>query len=291
LELSLGLTFQKEQVINAQNIPPEAQKVFVPAPGHAFVGGDFSNLELRVAAFDFNDPVLQKMFDEGANIHDLNTQVMFGITRDHPNWKSIRRAAKIFVFGRIYAGGIRGIFERVAAEAPEVNLTMAQFRTADRKFFDAHPALAKGFEEAARTARETRMCITATGRKRFFLGTPDECEREGINTRIQSVAADIESESLIDLYKECQKHDDWKLVATVHDSNVIECRIEEVKLCASVMKRVMEKPRHLWGKDVVFPADISVSTKSWGELEPLEDWLKAQKPATKRPRNTHHPKA
>jgi DNA polymerase-1 len=266
----------------------------VPAHDHAFVAGDFSNLELRVMSFDFDDPVLQQMFDKGINIHDANTKVMFGITKSHPHWKTIRRAAKIFVFGRVYGGGVRGIFERVAAEVPEVNFTMAQFRSADRKFFDAHPALAKGFEEAARTARDTRVCVTATGRKRFFLGTPDECEREGINTRIQSVAADIESASLIDLYAECEKHEDWKLVATVHDSNVIECPVADVKECARVMKATMEKPRHLWGKEIVFPADISVSEKSWGELEDLDKWLEEQsktKSLKQRSRNTHPRKA
>jgi DNA polymerase I len=291
LVLLRGQTSTWRKAINAQNIPEEARKIFIPAPGRAFVSGDFSNLELRVMAFDFNDEVLQQMFKEGVNIHDANTKAMFGINKTHRDWDHIRKAAKIAVFGRSYGGGVRGIFERVSAKVPEFNFTMAMFRTADRRYFEAHPKLEKGFAEASRTARETRCCVTATGRKRFFLGTPDEVEREGINTRIQGAAGDIESESLIDLYEECQKHDDWKLVATVHDSNVIECRIEEVKLCASAMKRIMEKPRHLWGKDVIFPCDISVSSKSWGELEPLEDWLKAQKPATKRPRNTHHPKA
>jgi DNA polymerase I-like protein with 3'-5' exonuclease and polymerase domains len=241
------------------------------------VSGDFSNLELRVMAYDFVDDVLQSMFTEGKNIHDENTKVMFGIAKNHKDWKSIRKAAKVFVFGRSYGGGVRGIFERVCAQVPEVNLTMAQFRTADRKYFDAHPALAKGFDAAAKTACETRTCVTATGRKRFFLGTFDEVSREGINTRIQGAAGDIENESLIDLYDECQRHEDWKLVATVHDSNVIECRISDVRECAEVLKRTMEKPRHLWGRDVVFPADIAVSTVSWGELKDYDEWIKEQK--------------
>jgi len=260
--------------MNWQNLPESARKVFVPAPGHAFVSGDFSNLELRVMAYDFDDEVLQRMFTEGKNIHDENTKVMFGIDKDNPKWKENRKAAKIFVFGRSYGGGVRGIFERVSAQVPEVSLTMAQFRSADRKYFEAHPKLAAGFEKASKTARETRVCVTATGRKRFFLGTVDEIEREGINTRIQGAAGDIENESLIELYEECQKHEDWKLVATVHDSNVIECPIEEIDECAKTMKAIMEKPRHLWGREVVFPVDISVSTSSWGEMKDYDEWKK-----------------
>ena len=235
-------------------------------------------------AYEFGDTVLERMFAEGKNIHTENTKVMFGITEKHPDWSHIRKAAKIAVFGRSYGGGVRGIFERVSAKVPEFNFTMAMFKTADRKYFEAHPALALGFEQASQKARNTRVCTTATGRKRFFLGMPDEVEREGINTPIQGAAGDIENESLIDLYEECQNHEDWKLVATVHDSNVIECPIAEIDLCASVMKSIMEKPRHLWGREIVFPVDVSVSTKSWGELVPIEEWTKEQ---TKRTRKTH----
>lgn len=274
--------------MNAQNIPEEARKIFVPAYGHAFVSGDFSNLELRVMAYEFGDTTLERMFSEGKNIHDENTRVMFGIDKKNPQWTHIRKAAKIAVFGRSYGGGIRGIFERVSAKVPEFNFTMAMFRTADRKYFEAHPALDIGFQKASKTARDTRVCITATGRKRFFLGTPEEVEREGINTPIQGVAGDIENESLIDLYEECEKHIDWKLVATVHDSNVIECPIEEVKSCAKVMKRIMEKPRHLWGKTIVFPCDISVSTVSWGEMKDYEKWIKEETKPSRRVASPRH---
>ena len=263
--------------MNWQNLPTEAKSLFVPEHGCAFVAGDFSNLELRVMSFAFDDKPLQEMFHKGMNIHDENTKIMFGIDENHPNWKYFRRAAKVFVFGRSYGGGIRGIYERVSSEVPEVNLTMAQFRTVDKKYFDAHPGLAKGFAEAAKVARETRCCTTATGRKRFFLGTPEEVEREGINTVIQGAAADIENESLIELYAECKKHKAWKLVATVHDSNVVECPIADIDLCAKAIKSIMEKPRHLWNRDIVFPADIEVSTVSWGETQSYEDYKAKQK--------------
>jgi DNA polymerase I len=263
--------------MNAQNIPSEAKKVFVPEAEHAFVQGDFSNLELRVMAFEFEDKPLQEMFEKGKNIHDENTKVMFNIDKTHKDWKTIRRAAKVFVFGRSYGGGIRGIYERVSADVPELSFTMAQFRNADRKYFEAHPGLAKGFELASKTARDTRVCVTATGRKRFFLGTPEEIEREGINTPIQGAAGDIANESLIDVYNECLKHEDWKLVSMVHDSIVIECPIADIDACAKILKSTMEKPRHLWNRDVVFPADIEVSTKSLGEMISYEEFTDQKK--------------
>jgi DNA polymerase I len=268
--------------MNAQNIPSEAKKVFIPEANHAFVQGDFSNLELRVMAYEFDDKPLQQMFKEGKNIHDENTKVMFGIDKSHKDWKTIRRAAKVFVFGRSYGGGIRGIYERVSADVPELSFTMAQFRSADRKYFEAHPGLDAGFKKASQTARDTRVCVTATGRKRFFLGTPEEIEREGINTPIQGAAGDIANESLIDAYAECLKHDDWKLVSMVHDSIVIECPTAEIEACAKALKAIMEKPRHLWNKNVIFPADIEVSTSSLGEMISYEEYIDKKRQKAKR---------
>jgi DNA polymerase I len=256
--------------MNGQNLPAEAKSVFAPEKGHAFVQGDFSNLELRVAAYAFEDDVLQRMFAEGKNIHDENTRAMFGIDESHPNWKYIRRAAKIFVFGRLYGGGVGGIYERINAQVPEVALTMAQFRAADKKFFDAHPALAVGMKAASQKAVDTRVCVTATGRKRFFLGTPEEIEREGINTPIQGAAGDIANESLIDMYEVCKRTLDWKLVSMVHDSIVVECPVADIDACARALKSIMEKPRKLWNREVVFPADIECSTSSLGEMKPYE---------------------
>jgi DNA polymerase I-like protein with 3'-5' exonuclease and polymerase domains len=219
---------------------------------------------------------MQKMFAEGKKVHDIFVKIMFDIERSNPNFSHFKKAEKIAVFGRGYGGGIRGIYERVSAKVPEFNFTMAQFRIADRKFFAMFPNLAKGMDEASKKALATRTSVTATGRKRFYLGTPEEVKREGINTPIQGTAGDIENESLIDLYAECLLHDDWRLCNSVHDSNIVECPIADVPLCANRMKAIMEKPRKLWNKTVIFPADISVSTKSWGEMLDYEDWIKEQ---------------
>jgi DNA polymerase-1 len=263
--------------VNFQNIPSDAKKVFVPERGHAFVQGDFRNLELVVMSYEFGDVVLQEMFAKGMNIHTENTKVAFGIDESNPNWKLFRQAMKKHIFKRSYGGGIRSSYETICAELPEFKITFAQLKRADDAFFNAHPALRDGFAKAAATARDTRTCVTATGRKRFFLGMPEEIEREGINTPIQGAAGDIANESIIDVYEECLKHDDWKMVATVHDSIVIECLIVDIDLCAKTLKHIMEKPRHLWNRDVIFPVDIEISTTSWAEMEPYDEWKQKAK--------------
>jgi DNA polymerase I len=261
--------------MNIQNFPKSARKIFVPEPGNAFVNGDFKSLELVVMAYEFNDEALIEVIRSGKSPHDLNTKDMFGIVKGSPNWSKLRPVAKKGVFGRSYGGGTRGIYERLCAEEPDLIITYAEYCAADKRYFDAHPALVAGFAEAAKTARETRCCTTATGRKRFFLGTSDEVEREGINTKIQSVAGDVENETLIDLYPKCRERS-WKLIVSVHDSNLIECPIADIDACATMLKSTMEKPRQLWGKSISFPADIEVSTKSWGEMESYDDFRKGK---------------
>jgi len=81
---------------------------------------------------------------------------------------------------------------------------------------------------------------------------------------------------LIDLLEELQGRPTWLLCVSVHDSNLIECPIPDIMDCALFLKSIMEKPRHLWGKDIVFGADVEVSTKSWGEMEPYEEYQKRE---------------
>jgi DNA polymerase I-like protein with 3'-5' exonuclease and polymerase domains len=262
--------------MNIQNQPKIVRKVFVPGRGNAFVNGDFKSLELFVMAYDFGDKALIRACEEKRSPHDDNTKDMFGIEKPDPNWSNLRSVAKKGVFGRSYGGGLRGIYERLCAEEPDLIMTFAQYKAADKRYFDAHPALVKGFDEAANTATTTRCCTTATGRKRFFLGTLDEVAREGINTRIQSVAGDIENETLIDLYPICLEHK-WLMLVSVHDSNLIECPIADIDECAETLRATMEKPRKLWGKSVVFPADIEVSLTSWGEMVNYEEWKRKAK--------------
>ena len=73
---------------NLQNIPvrtdlgAEIRKMFVPKPGCVLVDADYSQIELRVLAHIAEDPVMQKAFCDGNDIHTATAAQVFGVSID-----------------------------------------------------------------------------------------------------------------------------------------------------------------------------------------------------------------
>lgn len=170
---------------NVQNIPKEAKKIFVAPEAHVLLQLDYSNLELRILAEVSDDKVAKKAFAEGKNIHDENTKAMFGLSPEDPMWDAARRACKTYIFGRNYGGGLKGIHGRVTKAVPELNLTYSHFCERDKAYRSAHPSYEKWYNETVKQVQSERCLTNAFGRKRYFLGRPNEIIREGLNFPIQ----------------------------------------------------------------------------------------------------------
>lgn len=255
---------------NMQNIPPEAKHLFVAPEGSVFLQFDYSNLELRVMAEISDDDVLREVFAKGLNVHSENCRQMFQIDEDHPMWKVARRAGKIYIFGRNYGGGLKGIHARVVKEVPELNLTYERFCEIDEKYRKAHPKYDSWRNSVIREVESTRRLENAFGRVRYFLGRPNEIVREGLNFPIQSTAADIINLAMIELEKRMQKGTlKAKMVGQVHDSLLFEVNSRGYKAVAKQIKEIMEQEVVIKGNRVRFPVDVEVGS-NWGELKELK---------------------
>jgi uracil-DNA glycosylase family 4 len=278
---------------NLQNVPMEARKCFVPEVGHVYVEADFSNIELRVLALASNDDVLQAQFDAGLSIHDENCKALFGIQPDHPTWKSARKAIKTGIFGLVYGGSLRSIYEKVVIQVPELNLTYDRWCEIWDRYFKLHPAYLAWKNAAVAQILATRCVETAYGRKRYLLGDEQEILREGPNAIIQGTASEIVLEGVRDVLSEFTEGD-WgserpRLVACVHDSALSETPSKAAEDVASTLKRFLERPRDLerWGKrQVKFPVELAWSEVSWGEMKPWEAKSNGEQPALQRRRTT-----
>lgn len=255
---------------NMQNIPSEAKHIFVAAERMLFIQLDYSNLELRVLAEISNDEVLRSIFNRGLNVHSENCKVMFQIDEDHPLWKTARRACKIYIFGRNYGGGLKGIFARVAKEVPELNLTYDRFCRIDEEYRSAHPAYDHWRESVVSTVQKERRLENAFGRVRYFLGRPAEIVREGLNFPIQSTSADVINRAMITLFR-LQEEGKLKgrVVGQVHDSLLFEVPKSSYKKEAKLIKSVMEESVTINGRKCIFPVDVEVG-ENWGELKEIK---------------------
>ena len=238
------------------------------APGHALLSADYDNLEVRVLAYEMGDPVLIAQLERGENIHDLNTQVLFGVNKDDKNWSNLRAAAKIWQFGRNqYGGGDRKIYEQIIAKSPGVHLTFADFKEATRKWEQRYSAYRPWRNALECRIREHRKVTDAFGRTRQLLGSERDIVKEGINHVIQAPAAHIKNQALIAI-------DDWleahaptsRLVLDIHDEIILEIPICDLKIVRAKVKSIMEAPTQFRNRKVSFPVSTHAG-KNWAELK------------------------
>lgn len=256
---------------NAQNIPKEAKKIFYAEEGNVIIQADYSNLELRVLAYESGDDVLKETFARGENVHTNNCKLLFGIDEDHPMWKEARRASKVYIFGRNYGGTLRGVFEKVVKDVPELKLTFNRFQKIDETYRKHHPKYAEWYDKTVEQVKNKRELKNAFGRVRYFNGMDNEVVREGLNFPIQSLAADIMNIAMIDMYKKFQinSHLEAMLIGTVHDSVLIECPRKNAQKVMRIARESMERPYTIRGERTWFPVDFELGT-CWGDLEEVE---------------------
>lgn len=262
---------------NLQNVPkarddrddPAAmiRDFFIAAPGHVLISCDYVNLEAQLLAYETLDPILCEVFEKGLNLHDLNTKAMFHIDENSPRWKSARRAAKIFFFGGIsYGGGDYTIYQKVYLEAPELELTFAEFKKAKDSWMAEHPEYVKWKLQLTRQVLSTRMVRTEFGRLRQFLGNDKEIVKEALDFKIQSAGASLVNRAMARIYRRLKEERyRARFVLQIHDQLVIEAPVEEAEKVQAIMVEEMEKPFMFKGYLRKVPVESCIGT-SFGQV-------------------------
>lgn len=253
--------------VNLQNQPLKEQpllgKCFVPSEGNVFIQCDYQNLEVRVLAYECQDPLMIDTV-ENHNVHDENTKLLFGLTPTNPLWKAGRAAAKVYQFGGLsYGGGDREIYEKVILKAPELHLTFSRFLEAKERWMAGHPTYCQWKTDVVTTATTTRRITNAFGRCRVLGGRPNDIIKEALNFPIQSAAASVINRAMVRLWG---KLGQAKLVCQVHDSLLFDVPEGLVGDTIKLVKAEMERPVDFRGRVVTFPVTVEVGP-SWGELK------------------------
>ena len=113
---------------NLQNIPIRTEigrrirDAFVAEPGYVMLAADYSQIELRLAAHMADVPQLKAAFAEGADIHSLTAQELFGeVNRD------TRASAKTINFAILYGISRWGLAGRLAITADEAQAMIDRY--------------------------------------------------------------------------------------------------------------------------------------------------------------------
>ena len=262
---------------NLQNIPHKSElgravrQTFVAEKGFKLVTFDYSQIELRIAAFLSGDEKLIQIFKEGKDVHTAVAAEVFGIAPEKVDYE-MRRRAKVINFGILYGMGVTALQKQLGTDRKEAQ----QFYN---NYFEQFPTLATYLENTKKEAEEKGYTLTFFGRRRYFeafksklLYVRASAERQASNAPIQGTEADIIKLAMVRIAEHLKKEkagDDIRMLLQVHDELVFEMKEQLVKEHVPHIKKIMETVIDVKDtKGIVCTADASVGN-NWAELEKL----------------------
>ena len=264
--------------INLQQIPRDSRyKRLVQArPGYTLAELDYSQIELRVAAHLSGDPRMLDIYRTGGDIHTTTAKA---VTGKQSLAKSDRTKAKAVNFGFLYGMGVAS-FRDYARDSYGVELTEEEAADYRNRFFKLYAGLPEWHRRTKEEAVHNGYVKTLFGRVRYLDGITywsgsrkDAALRQAVNTSVQGVASDmmILALGLINrLIVNSDKYD-AKIIATVHDSVLLEIIKDGAEETARKAKYIMEHlPLKHFGvtMDVPIEAGLAMGDR-WGEMEEI----------------------
>ncbi|MEI7463380.1 MAG: DNA polymerase, partial [Candidatus Taylorbacteria bacterium] len=260
---------------NLQNIPVKSEHgkairdAFIAENGFVLGAFDYSQMELRIAAFLSKDQKLIGIFNRGEDIHSSVASFVFRVPQDKVT-PDMRRKAKVINFGIMYGMGVLALKQNLGSTREEAQTYLNQY-------FETFSGLAAYLDRIKIETAQKGYTETHFGRRRYFHGIKSKipyirasAERMAINAPIQGTEADIIKVAIsrIDEYIEKQGlRNDVFLLLQVHDELVYEMRNNIAERVSVEIKKIMEwviDPKDIEG--IVLTAEFAIG-KNWGELK------------------------
>lgn len=259
-----------------QQVPrdPYIRSIIGAPEGWTFVQADYSQVELRIAAWLADERRMLRQYMNGEDIHMLRAMKMTQKIRPEEVTKEERKRAKPVSFGYIYGMGAPK-FVTYAFDNYGVETTLADAKKDRAGFFEDYPALLPWHERQRRLARKYHRVSSPIGRVRHLsdiLSSDEkvrgEAERQAINSPVQSFASDLMLTGLITLHKRMDPQK-ARIIGTVHDSILFEVKDEYLKDYLPSIKETMEDMslvKKKFGTEVGVPVVVDIETGThWGE--------------------------
>lgn len=262
---------------NLQNIPIRTERgrairnAFVASEGFTLVALDYSQIELRIAAFLSKDEVLCDIFRSGRDVHREVAARVFGVAPENVD-AEMRRRAKVINFGILYGMGVNALKAQLGTSIAEAHQFMDDY-------FHTFKRLSEYLEETKGFARKNGFTETLFGRRRQFpeMKSPlpyvrAQAERTAINAPIQGTQADIIKLAMVRIDDELRAEgarDDAHLLLQIHDELVYEVRTERVVELAAKIRASMEGVVSEEEANTVPIIAEARSGPNWGALQTL----------------------
>ena len=249
---------------NLQNIGRgEMREAFTAPEGKRLIVADYSQIELRAAAAIAGETKMIDAYKAGADLHKLTASIVLGKPESEVT-KQDRQTSKSANFGLLYGQSAPGLV-RYAATSYGVTLAEDQAQSIRKAFFRTYSCLRQwhgiSHQQAEQGVTEVR---TRTGRRRLIPTTASEWERFTalVNTPVQGGTADGMKHALILIHERLPKT--ARIVSTVHDEVVVECREESADECREIITNAMVEAMATLFPEVPVEVEANVCT-TWAE--------------------------
>ena len=257
------------QEVNAsQKVDANMRKVFVSRPGYSFVGGDYSQAELRLMAALSKDKNLVAAFKTKSD--PFRSMAALWIDKHEDDITTAERTTcKHLAYGVLYGMGKA----RLAR-----NLKCSEKQAAEhmKSLEETYPGLFKYREEQLKKCRTVGFVETLSGRRRYIPEINSSrreersaAERKAFNSIVQGSAADMVKKAMFNLHNQVKEYS-WgpmvHLVHEVHDELLYEVPDNYVDKLADFLRRRMQSAYDFGAVDMAVRIK---SGKSWGTMKEL----------------------
>ncbi|MEN9912682.1 MAG: hypothetical protein RLY66_90 [Candidatus Parcubacteria bacterium] len=260
---------------NLQNIPIKTELgkairyAFVAEKGYKLCSFDYSQIELRIAAFISGDQKMIEIFKGGEDVHASVASFVFKVPQDKVNHE-MRRQAKAINFGMLYGMGVTSLQKSIGTDRP----TAQKFYD---DYFQTFSTLADYLNGVKAETARRGYTETFFGRRRYFEGIKSkipyiraQAERMAINAPIQGTEADVIKIAMIRVDEYIKKEgleNDVHALLQVHDELVYEIKNEKAETVSKEIEKIMEGVMSLEDtKGIRLRADGAIG-ETWGELK------------------------
>jgi DNA polymerase-1 len=270
-----------------QNIPIKTElgrairHAFIAEKGYKIVSFDYSQIELRIAAWLSGDEGLGGIFKAGRDAHSEVAARVFHVRPEDVTYEQ-RRRAKVINFGILYGMGVTSLQQSLGTSRKEAQEFYNQY-------FEAFPKLAAYIDAVKLFAEKHGYTQTYFGRRRYFDGIRSPipyvkaaAERMAINAPMQGTQADLVKLAMVKIVeylKEQNAHDgalgrspigEAHMLLQVHDELVFEIEEGRVEALAPKIKEIMEglvREEERLGIPIIAEGKVG---RNWGEMEKLD---------------------
>jgi DNA polymerase-1 len=222
---------------NLQQLPstraPEFKRCIVPAPGNVLVGGDWSQVEMRAAAWLSGDLELTRIYAEGRDIHSETASAITRVPLTAVT-KEQRQAAKPCNFGAIYGISPKGLAEN-AFDEYGIDMNIEEAGAALDRFFRRFHQLRDYLNRNYETCRRRGHVVIGAGRvvEAAWEATGRLSFTQSCNLPIQGICADAMLRAIRLAYLQLRAEGvRGGLVGCVHDELLLEVHKNDAAVAA-----------------------------------------------------------